>query len=313
MKIIVLAATLILVLSTFSTAFPTTDDVKWLNSTASNDEIIKSGMELAASATSSLDVIQANTYIECLKSNVSRALDESEKYTVSNELQKTKNYYELALNEFYSGAIDYLDGIKMNDASKLERGDIHLMEGKRYITLSTNELNQVMNPSTVIASPTFDSVIAGPYKISFDLGISHDAYNVTVDDPKSTEKLNGDKITTYKINIKNSTPFTFDLVDITLEHQDAALYSQTLSSVRQSEVIYKQALESEYNRVETATREIDGTWGIVANVENYYYCIIYYPPADNHLKIVVSSTYPWDEGTLQLLKTIHVEKSNSTS
>jgi hypothetical protein len=314
MKTIVLLAAMILLISTCSAIFtPTGDDMKWLHLIESDSKIIASDMTLAASATSNvpLDAIKAKTYFECLKSNASRALDESEKFMVSNELQKTKNYYELSLNEFYSAATETLDGINMDDASKFENATIHLMEGKRYITLSTNELNLITNPGSLTASATFDSITTVPYKISFDLGLPRDAYNVTVADPKSTETLGGDKITIYEISIKNSTPFTFDMMYINLAYQDTAQYSQNLSSIRQYEVVYKQALESEYTRVETATREIDGTWGIVARADDAICHVIYYPLIDSHLKMVISSTYPWDEGTLSLLKTIHVEKVNT--
>ena len=315
MKTIVLLATMILLISMCSASFPNGDDMKWLHLIEADSKIIASDMTLAGSATSNvpLDATKAKTYFERLKSNASRALDESEKYMVSNELQKIKDYYERSLKEFYSAATETLDGINMDDASKFESATIHLMEGNRYANLAANELNLLTNPGYVTASSTSDSVITGPYKISFDLGLPHDAYKVTVAEPKSTEKLSGDKITTYEIDIENRTPLTFDMMHITLAYQDTAQYSQNLSSVRQYEVAYKQAIESEYTRVETATREIDGTWGIVARADDAIYHVIHYPLIDSHLKMVISSTYPWDEGTLQLIKTIHVEKINATT
>jgi hypothetical protein len=41
------------------------------------------------------------------------------------------------------------------------------------------------------------------------------------------------------------------------------------------------------------------------------YLAIYYPSQTE--KVLIGTMYPWDEGALQLLKTIHVKKINSTS
>jgi hypothetical protein len=70
--------------------------------------------------------------------------------------------------------------------------------------------------------------------------------------------------------------------------------------------------------VQAAERNIDNTHGAIASgksraliVVTDVYIAKYYPSSTTDMNIV--STYPWDEGTLSLLKTIHVEKINATS
>jgi hypothetical protein len=46
-----------------------------------------------------------------------------------------------------------------------------------------------------------DSVVTGPYKVSFDLGLKSDEYTVNVTDPKITETLGGKKIAEYSVDI----------------------------------------------------------------------------------------------------------------
>jgi hypothetical protein len=61
-----------------------------------------------------------------------------------------------------------------------------------------------------------DSVITGPYAISFDLGLLHSSYEAVVTPPVNTELLDGTKVTEYVITINNNTaPFG---AKITLSH-----------------------------------------------------------------------------------------------
>ena len=69
---------------------------------------------------------------------------------------------------------------------------------------------------------------------------------------------------------------------------------------------------------QSSTRTIDGMNGAVASMtiksapEIFIdtFDAAYTPAIDpTHLMVELISTYPWNEGTLQLLKTIHVEKA----
>jgi hypothetical protein len=73
-----------------------------------------------------------------------------------------------------------------------------------------------------------------------------------------------------------------------------------------------------YSRdITVASRKIDSTEGSIASFEDMtlasaLYMVLYVPICDNHLIANIITSYPWDEGTLQLLKTIHIEKLNTT-
>ena len=67
--------------------------------------------------------------------------------------------------------------------------------------------------------------------------------------------------------------------------------------------------------IESAGRKIDGHDGAVVagkmrsnGMEIDTYSAMYFPSSTTNAVIV--SFYPWEQGTLQLLKTIHIEKMN---
>lgn len=63
-----------------------------------------------------------------------------------------------------------------------------------------------------------------------------------------------------------------------------------------------------------ATRTIDRKEGAVAEYTSggvTMFFAMYYP--DEYTWAQPMSSLPWDEGTLSLLKTIHIEKNNTTS
>jgi hypothetical protein len=72
--------------------------------------------------------------------------------------------------------------------------------------------------------------------------------------------------------------------------------------------------------IEAAGRKIDGYDGAVASGTTWIssdigdvdlYSAVYRPSLTTVVGLY--SFYPWDEGTLSLLKTIHVEKTNATA
>jgi len=154
-----------------------------------------------------------------------------------------------------------------------------------------------------------DSVMTGPYKISFDLGIPKEAYYVTVLDPKEKESLGGDKSIDYVVNIKNVTGIP-RLARITLSKQEIERFL-TPEEMKMSMGSYLP--EIGLTDIETSVREIDGEQGAIgagdidiSGLEVKMYIASYYPFKDT--LVFITSSYPWDEGTLQLLKTIHIEK-----
>ena len=98
-------------------------------------------------------------------------------------------------------------------------------------------------------------------------------------------------------------------ISITLINDEKVRESTTQPTL---ELALKQLINSLSGRnIETATRLIDSTQGSVASFDFgpiKGYAAIYFPTIDpKHLEVALLSTYLWDEGTLQLLKTIHIE------
>lgn len=191
------------------------------------------------------------------------------------------------------------------------------------------------------ANAVSDSVVTGSYNVSFDMGLNRSEYNITAEIPQKTETLDGSEKTIYNIGIMsinrtkmsefNETPqYSLTAVGDLYTTADARIAVITISE-------YKEALTEEsaddlaetlreVNRdsvgvsdVRVAIRAIDGTDGAIASMSaNFdpnrlnpidFYQILYYPEFDpSHTMIQIASFYPWDEGTLQLLKTIHVER-----
>ena len=97
---------------------------------------------------------------------------------------------------------------------------------------------------------------------------------------------------------------------LTLAIEDFII-SSTFTDAELEEIV-RRSTKDESNVFE-AVRSIDGKRGGIASYEHRFpngpincYFANYYPL--NNLQAVISSTFPWDEGTLQLLKTVHIEK-----
>lgn len=160
-----------------------------------------------------------------------------------------------------------------------------------------------------------DSVITGPYNLSFDLNRTKNIdYLVTIDDIKETESLSGDKHIVYGMKIADMN-YTSTFATITLIHDE-----KERQSITPAETVLglKNLINdiSNTRNIETATRTIDSTIGAVGSFEcaiGKVYAAIYFPTIDPHLEAAILSSYPWDEGTLSLLKTIHIDKINVTA
>jgi hypothetical protein len=163
-----------------------------------------------------------------------------------------------------------------------------------------------------------DTVMNGPYNISFDLGLPHDVYTVITKDPVVKESLIGAGSELYSSKIQNKTDTKrFAQIDVTRFETQNPLPSESDILILAKIVIRE---ISGAKNVETLTRSIDGTTGgVVAMdlpVSNQYlriYSSMYYPPKDSgYTYVIITSTYPWGE-TLQLFNTIHVEYTGSST
>jgi hypothetical protein len=162
-----------------------------------------------------------------------------------------------------------------------------------------------------------DNVTTGPYKISFDLGVPKEAYKVVVSTPAKTEALSGDISTGYKIVMTNKTGISrMSTIILTSYETDQVVPTQG-ELVQMERGVLSQV--NGLQEIQATGRKIDGVDGAIASgkLPGAYdmtldtYVAVYYPSSTTAVGLV--STYPWDEGTLSLLKSIHVEKINATS
>ncbi len=160
-----------------------------------------------------------------------------------------------------------------------------------------------------------DSVILGSYNVSFDLGLPKEAYEINISEPKIKEDLSGHIRTEYKTELIDKTVEQRETTITIDTHEDKLLVPAQDKLVQQLEESIEE--KSYASNIETAERKIDGRGGAVGSwkglslyEDRYYYAAIYY--LTSYTTVTITSSYPWEEGTLSLLKTIHVEEMNST-
>jgi hypothetical protein len=164
----------------------------------------------------------------------------------------------------------------------------------------------------VLAIP--DTAITGPYKISFDLGIPKEAYKVEIIEPKTKESLSGDISTTYNVNLINKTGLVRRAAIIITSYDTEQIIPLQDELVKIEKYVLVQT-DNMYD-VTAAGRKIDGYDGAVASgtlqtsgLKLDTFAAMYYPTST--MSIAVISSYPWEDGTLSLLKTIHIEKNTT--
>ena len=166
-----------------------------------------------------------------------------------------------------------------------------------------------------------DSVTNGPYKVKFDLGLPHNVYNITVTDPIIKETLGGDEIIEYSVDIlvvQNESVQTARIGVKELESFPASVPASLIGQTIEQSLKELDGNNPSIFNFRSDTRAIDGASGAITSgdfkVANDVYTTVYHAmylmPSDPTLSTLVEilSTLPWEEGTLSLLKTIHVEK-----
>jgi len=172
-----------------------------------------------------------------------------------------------------------------------------------------------------IAEP--GSIMAGPYKVSFDIGSTRDYYDVALWTPIEIESAIGDKGTEYAVEITSKLNQN-DSIIIKISYFKDNQTNYTAYDLKETSDLGYGKYPEFFENYSSEVCTIDGTTGVVIslmalsmnNTGNKYrmYQANYLPIFDpTHTYVMVVSLYPWNEGTLQLLKTIHVEKINSTS
>lgn len=138
-----------------------------------------------------------------------------------------------------------------------------------------------------------------------------------MNEAKTTEALSGNKRTEYSVTIVNKTGLN-RIVGITIKRLENPIqivsgddWVQELNSLSSN--------NPRLSSVRTDARIIDNASGGITSFTIKLdsglildaFKADYQPVFDStHIVVEIDSTYPWDEGTLQLLKTIHVEMAN---
>jgi len=155
-----------------------------------------------------------------------------------------------------------------------------------------------------------NSVTTGPYKVSFDLGPKAENSTIEAKEGFDTEARDGTAYIQYDINIEGDTPHT---AFISISKWQKELSSSALKNETTHQLKVNGNSDSPI-----VTRTIDGHEGLITEFDLAYNsykprCYFAIWLIDSYTAVKLASTYPWDEGTLQLLKTIHIEEINSTA
>ena len=169
-----------------------------------------------------------------------------------------------------------------------------------------------------------ENLMLGPYKVSFDMGID-DLMDWVVHEPINSESMDGSlTYTQYIADVAILTEPQFVSESKRLGHVPdsnyAAIYvthyntTQNMSAFGTKKDV--EAALSNYIDRSVSERIIDGRHGIIGygtSMGTSYTTYFALWWMDNNTDVLVSSHHPWDEGTLSLLKTIHIDKINETS
>ena len=155
-----------------------------------------------------------------------------------------------------------------------------------------------------------ESVIMGPYKVSFDLNTTQ-KYTINVSQPESGQTYGGVKFVMYEMWLEN-TSLNYSLASIGVTFFGTSMDGS--AQVMKSEI--QEYLSSKgYYSNKDYDRIIDKKPGILGVGENpnriTLFQALYWSHDDTKVDII--SIYPWEPETLGLLNSIHVELTDKPS
>ncbi|NLE05229.1 MAG: hypothetical protein GX638_10595 [Crenarchaeota archaeon] len=118
------------------------EDKEWANNVLATNTAVSQEFEILSKAAANYQFDEIKNHCSSLMPIVDDALKTSKNYEVSSQYQASKNSYELAMQEFYDGCNDALNGINTMDANTMNAGKKHIMNGKTYLDKSINLLPQ---------------------------------------------------------------------------------------------------------------------------------------------------------------------------
>jgi hypothetical protein len=153
-----------------------------------------------------------------------------------------------------------------------------------------------------------ENIVLGPYRVSFDMGIDNLKWNISK--PTISETLSGSAYTSYDAFSSQSSLVSIIICEYNFTTQDVS------GDIRDwGEMVGFFFRNLGCTDVVVRERTIDGHsaaigTGKYANADRTLYNAYWW--MDN-TSVNVVSDYPWDEGTLALVNTIHIEKMNATT
>lgn len=177
-------------------------------------------------------------------------------------------------------------------------------------TLATALLVSILMAQIIFADAEPVSFTLGSYKVSFDLNRT-DEYKVLIAKPIYSATFNGVLYTGFGAQVLQTGP-PRNLITI------AIMQYRSPISLGSEDVMTKSLLSDNggCKEVATAKRVIDGRQGYLASggecrnstqgfVAQY---LLDDGSGSGRVECMIASTYPWEEGTSSLLKTIHIEE-----
>jgi hypothetical protein len=158
-----------------------------------------------------------------------------------------------------------------------------------------------------VSSAKQESLIMGPYKVSFDLNTTQ-KYEINNTEVKYGETYGGTEYVRYNREVKNNSNLG---VIIQTTYYTDTMNKDVYDSKSDLETVF-QNLDNYYN-IKSYERLIDDQPGALVVGKNLegdsLFAAGYWPKLNlsGDTQMVIISTYPWENGTLSLLKTIHVE------
>jgi len=142
MKLTVIALLATILMASNSAAFtPTANDLAWVKQVGQGTEIIVSDMKLLSFVSGNFDLSGTKKYCDLMAEDTQTALENSQRYAVSTELQESKYYYEQALLTYNAGVNKISLGCFRGDATVISQGADLISKGGEYVLLATRALN----------------------------------------------------------------------------------------------------------------------------------------------------------------------------
>ena len=162
-----------------------------------------------------------------------------------------------------------------------------------------------------ITNAVQDSIIMGPYKVSFDIGQER-GVDYTVDNVTTTiaESPDGYPQMIYRALFKNSTYLVNAEIDIL---QTDSPYNNS-TSVSDLKTLMESGFSGYWTALKWNNRPIDKVPGILVELkdsngtQDKAYSAAYHLPNENDTSVLIYSSMPLHPETGKLLDTIHVER-----